>query len=196
MADFDQAVKLKPDYAAALAVRGELKLARKDTAGASADFDAALRADPNAGAGIAQSYLTAGKFADAERVVSAYIASHPRNEDLALALGVRCRTRAFTGEGLEQALKDCDDAIRYRPGVAQAYASRGLVELRLGKNDAAISDFNQTIRLEPRAPWALYGRGVGEARKGEKAQSDADLAAAAAVSPHIADDAKQVGLTP
>jgi len=196
LSDLDQAVKLKPDYAAALVVRGQLKLARKDAAGASADFDAALRADPNAGAGIAQSYLVAGKFADAERVVSAYIAAHPRNEDLALALDLRCRVRAYTGEGLEQALKDCNDAIRFRPGVGEALASRGLVELRLGKNDAAMSDFNEAIRQQPRAPWALYGRGVIEARKGQKAQSDADLAAAAAISPHIPDEAKAVGLAP
>jgi len=196
MTDLDQAVKLKPDYAAALAVRGQLKLASKDAAGASADFDAALRADPNAGAGIAQSYLVAGRFADAERVVSAYIAGHPRNEDLAVALDLRCRVRGYTGVGLEQALKDCNDAIRFRPGVGEAFASRGLVELRLGKNDAALSDFNDAIRLQPRAPWALYGRGVIEARKGQKAQSDADLAAAAAISPHIPDEAKQVGLAP
>lgn len=196
MSDLDQAIKLKPDYAAALAIRGQLKLARKDMAAADADFDAALRADPNVGAGIAQSYLLAGRFADADRVASAYIANHPRNEDLAPALGVRCRARAFSGQGLEQALKDCDDAIRYRPGVGEAFASRGLVELRLGKDDAAVRDFNDAIRLQARAPWALYGRGVVEARKGLKAPSDADLAAASAISPRIADEASQVGLAP
>ncbi len=196
MADLDQALKLKPDYAAALVVRGQLKLARKDAAGASADFDAALRADPNAGAAIAQTYLGAGKFAEADRVATAYIDAHPHNEDLALALGIRCRARAFSGEGLDQALKDCNDAIRYRPGVPEAYASRGLVLLRLGKTEAAIGDFNEAIRILPQAPWALYGRGLAEARKGLKAQSDADLAAATAVAPHIGDDAKKAGLTP
>jgi len=194
MSDLDQAVKLKPDYAAALVVRGELKLASKDAAGASADFDAALRADPNAGAAIAQSYLVAGRLADADRVATAYIAAHPRNEDLTQALAVRCRARAFSGDGLEQALKDCDDAIRFRPGIGEVYGSRGLVEMRLGKTDAAVGDFNQAIRLQSRAPWALYGRGLIEARRGLKAQSDADLAAAEGQSPHIAEDARQFGL--
>ena len=196
MADLDQALKLKPDYAAALTLRGQLKLALKDAAGASADFDAALRADPNAGVGVAQAYLGAAKFADADRVLTAYIEAHPRNEDLALALGLRCRARGYLNAGLEQALKDCDDAIRYRPGVPEAYASRGLVELRLGKNDAALGDFSQAVRLLPHAPWALYGRGLAEARKGQTAQSNADLAAAIAISPQIADEAKAAGLTP
>ena len=196
MADLDQAVKLKPDYAAALTVRGQLKLARKDAAGASADFDAALRADPNAGVGIAQAWLSAGKFADADRVVTAYIEAHPRNEDLAQALGVRCRARGYLNDGLDLALKDCNDAIRYRPGLPEAYASRGLVELRLGNNDAALGDFDHAVHLMPRAPWALYGRGIAETRKGQKAQSDADLAAAVAIAPHIADEAKAAGLTP
>ena len=196
MADLDQALKLKPDYAAALMVRGQLRLARRDATGAAADFDAALRADPNAGVAIAEAWLRAGMFADADRVVSAYIDAHPRNEDLALALGVRCRARGFSGQGLDAALKDCNDAIRYRPGVPEAYASRGLVALRLGKTDAAVGDFNQALRLLPRAPWALYGRGLAEARKGQTAQSAADLAAAAAISPHIADEAKAAGLAP
>jgi predicted aspartyl protease/tetratricopeptide (TPR) repeat protein len=196
MGDLDQALKLKPDYPAALALRGQIRLASKDVPGASADFDAALRLDPNAGVGIAEAWLRAGKFADADRVATAYIDAHPRNEDLALALGVRCRARGFVGKGLDEALKDCNDAVRYRPGLPEAYASRGLVELRLGKTDAAIADFNQTLRLLPRAPWALYGRGLAEARKGQTAQSAADLAAAAAISPHIADEAKAAGLAP
>ena len=196
MADLDQALKLKPDYAAALVVRGELKLARKDAVGARADFDAALRADPNAGVAIAQTYLGAGRFADADRTASAYIDAHPHNEDLALALGIRCRARGFSGAGLEQALKDCNDAIHFRPGVPEAYASRGLVLLRLGRTDPAIADFNEAVRILPRAPWALYGRGLAESRKGLKAQSDADFAAAAAIVPHIADQAKAAGLMP
>ncbi|HEX3406030.1 MAG TPA: hypothetical protein VHS81_02235, partial [Caulobacteraceae bacterium] len=196
MADLDQALKLKPDYAAALAVRGQIKLARKDAAGASADFEAAMRANPNAGAGIAAAYLAAGKFADADRVATAYIDTHPRNEDLAPVLGVRCRARGYMDTGLEQAVRDCDDAIRFRPGLPEAYASRGLVELRLGKNDAALGDFNEALHLLPTAPWALYGRGLAEARKGLTAQSDADFAAAVAIAPHIADQAKAAGLTP
>jgi tetratricopeptide (TPR) repeat protein len=195
MADLDQALKLKPDYAAALTLRGELRLASKDAAGAKADFDAAMRADADSGARIAGIYLGVGKFDDADHAASAYIDSHPRNEDLAFALGVRCRARAFSGEGLDQALRDCNDAIRYRPGAPEAYASRGLVLLRLGRNDPAIADFSETIRLLPRAPWALYGRGLAEARKGLKSQSEADLAAAAAIAPHIAEEAKQAGLT-
>ena len=196
MADLDQAVKLKPDYAAALIMRGELKLARKDAGGATADFDAALRADPNAGARVAGVYLRAGRFAAADRAASAYIDAHPRNEDLAPVLDLRCRARAFLGDGLDQALKDCNDAIRFRPGLPEAYASRGLVQLRLGNNDQALGDFNQALRLLRSAPWALYGRGIAEARKGMKAQSDADLAAAAAVLPHIGDEAKAAGLAP
>ena len=80
--------------------------------------------------------------------------------------------------------------------MPEAYASRGLVLLRLGRTDPAIADFNEAIRILPRAPWALYGRGLAESRKGLKAQSDADLAAAAAIVPHIADEAKAAGLTP
>ena len=52
------------------------------------------------------------------------------------------------------------------------------------------------LRLQPRAAWALMGRGVAEERKGEKAQAEADIAAAAAIAPKIATEAKQAGLAP
>jgi tetratricopeptide (TPR) repeat protein/predicted aspartyl protease len=196
MADLDQALRLKPDYGAALVLRGELKLASRDRTGAAADFDAALRADPEAGVRIAGVYLAAGMFAAADRTVSAYIDAHPRNEDLAPALSLRCRSRAFSGEGLDQALRDCNDAVRLRPGAAEALASRGLLLLRQGKDDAAIADFGAALRIQPRAAWALIGRGLAEQRKGMKPQADADIAAAQAISPKIAEEAKRAGLAP
>jgi tetratricopeptide (TPR) repeat protein/predicted aspartyl protease len=196
MADLDQALKLKPDYPAALVLRGELKLASRDQAGAAADFDAALRTDPEASVRIAAVYLAAGMFKAADGTVSASIDGHPRSEDLAPALALRCRARAFSGEGLETALKDCDDAIRLRPGTPEALASRGLVLLRQGKDDAAIADFNATLRIQPRSPWALMGRGIAEQRKGLKAQADADIAAAQAIAPKIPAEARQAGLAP
>jgi len=62
------------------------------------------------------------------------------------------------------------------------------VELRLGKLEPALADFNTVVHA--------YGRGVAELRKGQKAQGDADIAAAKQVSSDVASDAAKLGLAP
>jgi hypothetical protein len=48
--------------------------------------------------------------------------------------------------------------------------------------------------VDPRDAWALYGRGLAKLKKGDKAGSDADLAAATAIQPTVAQQARNVGL--
>jgi tetratricopeptide (TPR) repeat protein len=194
--DFDAALKLKPDDVPALIMRGELRLASKDETDAAADFDAAMKVDPGVAAGVGRAYARAGLYEAAVGDFDRWIAAHPRNEDAAGALAARCRARAMWGQQLDKALGDCNQSLGYRPGDAETYASRGLVKLRLGQFDAAIGDFNTAVHIQPAASWALYGRGIAELRKGDKAKGDADMAAATAVTPGLAEQAAKVGIAP
>jgi tetratricopeptide (TPR) repeat protein len=47
IADYDQAIRLEPDYAKALYWRGKAKQAKGDVAGGNADVGAAEKIDPN-----------------------------------------------------------------------------------------------------------------------------------------------------
>jgi tetratricopeptide (TPR) repeat protein len=196
MEDFDAALKLKPDDVPALILRGELRLASKDETDAAADFDAALKADPRVAVSIGETYARAGLYEIAIGDFDRWIAAHPRNEDIAEALAVRCRARAMWGQQLDKALGDCNQSLGFRPGDSEVYASRGLVRLRQGQFDPAIADFDTAIRMQPQEAWALYGRGIAELRKGEKDKGDADLAAAAAITPGLAARAAKIGLAP
>ena len=196
MEDLNHALTLKPDLEPALLMRGELKLAGHDRPGAKADFDAAVRLSPEAAARVGVIYLTMGDFETAVTDLGLWIDSQPKGEDLAPALANRCRARVLWNHDLDKAMADCNQAIRYRSGVGAYFASRGLVQLRLGKLDPALADFNHAVSLQPKNPWALYGRGVVELRQGKKTEGDADLAAAAALDPRIAQQAVKVGLAP
>ncbi|MBV8340887.1 MAG: hypothetical protein JO173_00735, partial [Gammaproteobacteria bacterium] len=44
--------------------------------------------------------------------------------------------------------------------------------------------------------WALYGRGLAKAQRGQAAAGHADIAAATALSPKIAEEAASHGITP
>ncbi len=199
MDDLDQAIKLKPDYVAALLARASAWEFRKNTAAAKADLDAADKAavaDSDARLAIARAYAHAGLEPEAITQLDQWIAAHPKDDDLAMALNDRCFLRAQRNEALDQALTDCNAALRLLAGNPAILDSRGLVRLRLGDYDKAIADYNNALKLSPRQAWSLYGRGLAELKKGMKAEGDADIAAAKASSTTIADEAAKRGLTP
>jgi tetratricopeptide (TPR) repeat protein/predicted aspartyl protease len=196
MDDFNAALKLDPGDVDALMARGRLRLDGKAVTGAGADFDAAMKADPRVAEDVGEAYADAGLYAAAVSDFDRWIAAHRRDEDLADALGARCQARLMLGQQLDQALADCSLAIRYQPGDSEVLTSRGLLELRLGKFDPALADLGAVVRAQPKSAWALYGRGVAERHKGLKAQGDADIAAASAITPDIAADAAKIGVTP
>ena len=54
--------------------------------------------------------------------------------------------------------------------------------------DASIADFNAALALNPRLANSLYGRGIAKRRKGDLAGAEADLAAAKAMHPGVAQE--------
>jgi len=201
LADFDQAIKLKPDDVSALLARATVHAGRDDPSELIiADLDAADRVAPREDAarlGIGDLYLEAGKPEAAIAEYTKYIDSHDRDEvEVARALKARCGTRARAGRELEQALDDCDRAARRRPDDGSIYESRGLVQLRLGHYDRSIADYDKALKLSPRTAWSLYGRGIAKLHKGQTEAGRADLTAATAISPHIAEHAARYDIRP
>ena len=59
--------------------------------------------------------------------------------------------------------------------------------VKLGRLDEAIADYDAALKLYAKGPTALYGRGVAKRKKGDVAGGDADIAAAKAIKPDVAD---------
>jgi Flp pilus assembly protein TadD len=194
MADFDEALKLKPDDVNSLLGRGGLYLGSRDLVHAKADFDAALKLDPNRAANVGAAYAAAGHYDEAITGYDSWLAAHPDGNGVSSVLNARCWTRAIANRELDKALADCDLALRKGPKLAAFYDSRGLVHLRRGELDLALADYNEAIKLQPRSPWSLYGRGLARMGKGDKAGGDADVAAAVAILPNLPAQAKRYGL--
>ncbi len=201
LSDFDQAIKLKPDYVDALMARASLRASRHDPGDALiADLEAADRAAPKEAAAhmiIGSLYEYAGQPAAAVAQYSKWIDSH-RREDLSMApaLNSRCWARALMGQGLEQALADCNSALKLRPNTAAFLDSRGLVYLRQNNYDKAIADYDSALRLRPKIAWSLYCRGLAKLHQGKSAEGQTDIAAAIALQPKIAENAAAHGIGP
>jgi hypothetical protein len=59
---------------------------------------------------------------------------------------------------------------------------------------AAIADYTAALKIGPKTASSLYGRGFAELKKGSAAAGNADIAAAKAVNPKIADEFSRYGV--
>ena len=205
IADFDQVIKLKPDHVPALVTRAGMNLARLNQTGRGNDGD--VLADLNkAGATAAKEddvhfeigmlYSRAGAFGLAISQYDLWLDKHPPEARTPDAYANRCRSRGMLGLELDKALSDCNRAVKAREDAPFFLDSRGLVHLRMGSYDKAIADYDAVLRIQPKNPWALYGRGLAKLHKGQKADGEADIAAAKASGPRVVAEATRRGLTP
>ena len=200
LTDFDAAIKLKDDDVPLLIARASLRARRGDSSSVmTADLDAADRAAPKEAAEritMGELYEYAGQHAAAVVQYSDWVEAHPRDVRLSEAMNLRCWSRAQWGQELDEALADCNSALKLKPNTAKYFDSRGLVYLRRSNYDKAIADFDAALRLQPKLAWSLYGRGLARLHKGDSTAGQADIAAATALQPGVAAKAAKLGLSP
>ena len=199
LADFDQALKLKPDDVRVRVARADARLAGGDRPGALEDLGAADTLAPKSAdvrASMGQLYLRLDRLPQAVAQFDLWIGSHPQDSGLFRQLNSRCWARALLGQELEQALADCNAALKLNPAGAEVLDSRGLVHLRRGEFERAIADYDAALTLQPQMAWSLYGRGLAKLHRGMADQGQADIAAAKALRPQVEDDARRYGVAP
>jgi len=219
--DFSTALTLLPSDIDAHLERAQLLQLHPDVdpTGAAAevksDLDAVNRlAAPDAGVRLAlgRLYGDSGDYSAGIEQINQWLSHHPLENDQATGLNSRCWLRATSNRDLQEALDDCNHALSLRPvappttgtligrSLAQddpaVLDSRGLVYLRLGNLESAIHDYDSALRTDPNMPTSLYGRGLAELRQGEKAQGQADLAAAEKLDTGVAQLFAKMGLAP
>jgi outer membrane protein OmpA-like peptidoglycan-associated protein len=88
------------------------------------------------------------------------------------ALNNRSWARAITDD-LSGAQKDCSEALRLRPRYADAYDSRGLVQLKRGSFKDAIIDYDTALGINPNQASRFMAAGL---RNGARAIAPAAIA--------------------
>jgi tetratricopeptide (TPR) repeat protein len=136
IADYDQALKLDPNYALAYNNRGNAHFVEKNYDRAIADYDQAIRIDPLPGVVVDERGRTSTNVYNNRGYV--YFA----NKDYA------------------RALADYDRAIRVDPKDPLTYNNRGLAYTATRDFDRAIADFGEAIQLDRKYSLALNNRGI------------------------------------
>jgi tetratricopeptide (TPR) repeat protein len=161
LADYSEAIRLRPDDAASYAGRGHVRLTVGDHSGATADYSEALRLAP----GNASHLIGRGHARFVEGDLTAAIADFTEalrlNPKSASAYNRRGLAYRRSGD-LTRAIDDYTQAIYINPIYALAYNNRGYVYEALGRKQEAIADFQAALLLDP----SLIGARDGLVRLG------------------------------
>jgi tetratricopeptide (TPR) repeat protein len=100
----------------------------------------------------------------------------------------RCLYRMRQGTALQAALADCNTAVHLNTDDdADCYRIRAAVEIKLKNFPAAIADSNDALKRNPGSVSDIYIRAIAKRGAGDAAGAAADLAAAKAKDPDIAE---------
>jgi serine/threonine protein kinase/tetratricopeptide (TPR) repeat protein len=186
IADYTEAIRLKPDYAEAYNERGQTYFKLKQFDKAISDYGDAIRIKPDfaeAYSNRAFTYTRLGQFEKALADCNEAIRIKP---DFAEAY----KNRANPHNSLQQyedAVNDCNQAIRLRPDYAEAYANRATSYNGLKQYDKAIADCDEALRLKPELFQAHVIRGTTYNFQGQFDKAISDFTEAIRQQPDLAD---------
>ena len=169
--------------AIAHAHRGQAHEQNGDYGRAIAEFDSAIRLNPNnpwAYRNRADAYASKG---DLDRAIADYNKAININPGYAKAYSGRGVAYRRMGE-FDQAIRDYGRAVRLNPRDAEVYKNRGAAYGSKGDYDRAIADYDAAIGLNPNMAIAYLNRGLAYAKKGAFDPAIADFDAAIGLNPN------------
>jgi tetratricopeptide (TPR) repeat protein len=146
--DYSEALKLRPQFTAALAGRGRVRVMQNDFAGALDDYSAAIDLAPRSSHLFMErghAHLARG---DADAAISDMTEAIRLNPSAESAFNNRGLAHRRKGD-LEKAHSDYTAALTLNPIYPQAYANRGYLEEMRGRKTEAIADLRSALLLDP-----------------------------------------------
>jgi tetratricopeptide (TPR) repeat protein len=116
---------------------------------ALADFDEAVRLDPQSATARVSRGNLFGDKGENDKAIADYDEAIRMNPKLAPAYSNRGLSWLAKGD-TTRALSDFDEAIRLAPDMADAWNNRGIAWRAQGDAGRAVADFSQVVKLEPK----------------------------------------------
>jgi tetratricopeptide (TPR) repeat protein len=146
IADYNQAIKIKPDYAHAYIVRGLAKSDLGDNQDAIADYNQAIQIKPDYADAYRNRGLAKSNLGDKQGAIADYNQAIKIKPDYAPAYIVRALAKSNL-EDNQGAIADCNQAIQIEPDYALAYIVRGIAKYNLGDKQGTIDEYKQAAEL-------------------------------------------------
>ena len=200
--DLDKIIALDPTDAAAFSGRGysQYVLGKSDLA--IADLDQAIRLGPDDAEAYyrrAQAHIGNHAFSNQveyDRTIQDFSQAIRLKPDYAEAYFGRCQMLLLHDKALAAARSDCILAAAYAPRDTTIRWGLGQIDFQLGHFADAAADGDAVLKIDPKDAASLFLRGAARRRGGDTTAGDADIAAAKALSAHIAEEQQEFGITP
>ena len=150
IADYDSAIRLKPDHAKAYYNRGTAKGKLGQHLAAIADYDSAIRLKPDLAAAYNNRGIAKHDLGQHFAAIADFDSAIRLKPDLAEAYYNRGTAKYKLGQHFA-AIADFDSAIRLNPDYATAYNNRGIAKARLNRISEAKQDVRTALRLAKQA---------------------------------------------
>ena len=157
--DYDQSIKLNPEYVPAYSNRGLTYYKRREYEKAIRDYDQMVKLNPVCARAFSNRGLTYYKQGEYEKAIRDYDQAIKLDPEYAAAYSNRGNIYYEQGE-YEKAIQDYDQAIKLDPQDAIAYNNLGNACSGQKEYTKAIQDFDQAIKLDPKFASAYNNRGT------------------------------------
>jgi tetratricopeptide (TPR) repeat protein len=182
---YNNAIRLKPDYAHAFINRGVARRDKGDVEGALQDFTEAIRLKPDLAHAFTNRGVARRDKGDVDGALQDHTEAIRLNPDDAVTFTNRGVARHDKGD-VEGALHDCNEAIRLKPDYANSFYNRGIARHDKGDVDGALQDFTEAIRLKPDMASFFTNRGAARRDKGDVEGALQDFTEAIRLKPDYA----------
>ncbi len=187
LSDFDEAIRLDPEYVLAYNNRGLARQALGDAAGAIEDYGKALQLDPRS----ARVHNNRGLALYGKAAYDSALADFDEAIRLEPTLA-----KAYNNRGLvyymigkwDQAIIDYDQALRADPDYLKVYNNRALAYHSKGAYDQAIADYDQLVARNPGDPIltiVFSNRGLAYYMKQDYGRAVVDFNRALSIDPKL-----------
>ena len=179
--DYDQAIRLNPNYAAPHYNRGNIYLDRAQYNRAIEDYDQAIRLNPDDSLSLTVRGLAWHRKGQYDRAIEDYDQAI-RLDPNALVFSIRGSSYSAKGQ-YDRAIQDFDRALRLKPNEAVPLSGRCYAKASAGTLAAALADCNEALRRMPGNADFLDSRGFTYLKMRQLPQALADYDASLKIDP-------------
>jgi tetratricopeptide (TPR) repeat protein len=147
IADFDEAIRLKPNDAEAILGRGFAYEKKGDYDNAIKDFSKAIELEPNDAEAFNNRGFAYRKKGEHDKAIADFDEAIRLKPDYAEAFFFRGLAYYFTGD-YGKAIANFDAAVRLQPDIAEAFLGRGLAYWQKGNDKNCFLDFKEAANRD------------------------------------------------